>query len=154
MSGTKSAGENQYAATSMSSNPGGRSKTRSFDTSVGGTATTVALNATVNACAAAQDAVLKASRVVESRRIGLARTNESGGAVLSLEIVTNTGTVASTNQPATGGRGVGLTITTTVNTVPDPDVIGTVAVVNGGRGYVVGDIVTRLSATFRVTSVS
>ena len=138
----------------ISSDPGRRDKTQKFDTTVGATQLTLAQNPTVNAAREAVASAVIAAHTTASRRTGLARTNESGGTVLSLEIVTNTGTVASVDQPATGGSGTGLTITTTVNTVPNPDVIGTVAVVAGGRGYVVGDIVARLSATFRVTSVS
>lgn len=66
-----------YGASSMSSDPGGRNKTRSFDTSVGDLPTAVEDDMTVNECAAAQDAVLKASRKVEAGRIGLASSVES-----------------------------------------------------------------------------
>ena len=76
MKGTKPAGETQYGAANTLY-PGRRNKAANFDTSVGATATTVALNATVNACANAQDAILKASRVVTSTAVGLASRTES-----------------------------------------------------------------------------
>jgi hypothetical protein len=155
MRGTKPAGESQYGSASVR-HPGRRDKTQKFDTSIGDTQLVLAQNPTINTARAAEAAAVVAARAVQSRRIGLARTNESGGQVLTLEIVSGgSGYSNGTNIVATGGSGTGLT----VNLTQAAGVV-TAAVVgnNAGRGYVVGDLLSENSVagtglSLRVASI-
>jgi hypothetical protein len=144
----------------ISSDPGRRNKTQKFDTSVGSKDLVLAQNPTINEARAAVASSVIADRVVSSRRIGLARSNESGGQVLELQIVnggTNYNFTSPTaNTATTGGNGTGLTI----NYTRTSGVVTAVAVGNNsGRGYVVGDLVTSTLAggsgvSVQITSVS
>jgi hypothetical protein len=156
MRGTKPAGETQYGAANVR-HPGRRDKTQKFDTSIGDTQLTLAQNPTINTARAAEAAAVVSARAVQSRRIGLARTNESGGQVVTLEIVNGgTGYSNGTNVATTGGSGVGLTVNLT-----QAAGIVTAAVVgnSAGRGYVVGDLISENTVagtglSLRVTSVA
>jgi hypothetical protein len=164
MRGTKPAGESQYGDANTL-HPGRRCKIQKFDTSIG--VQDVSLTDGVDTIlvplndvrAEVADLVLS-ERGVASRETGLASTEESGGQVLSLEIVSGGSGYSfsspTANTATTGGNGKGLTI----NYTRTSGVVTAVAIGNSaGRAYTVGDLVTSTltggtGVSVRVTAVA
>lgn len=140
----------------ISNAPGRRDQIEGVDTIAGESSSALLAATTVEEAYEAIASIAIADRTVAYRRIGRARTIESGGGILTATLVSGgTGYSNVTGVSLVGGNGSGAKATITQS----GGVVNNFTITTPGQGYVVGDILTENSIagsglSIRVTSVS
>lgn len=140
----------------ISNAPGRRDAAQTIDTIADQTSAGITGATTVAQAHEAIASIAIADRTVAYRRIGRARTIESGGGILTGTLVSGgTGYSNATGVNLVGGKGSGAKATITQS----GGVVNNFTITTPGQGYVVGDTLTENSIagsglSILVTSVS
>lgn len=140
----------------ISNAPGRRDAAQTIDTIADKTSAGITGATTVAQAHEAIANIAITDRSAEYRRIGRARTIESGGGILTGTLVSGgTGYSNATGVALTGGNGTGAVASITQT----GGVVTSFTITSPGKGYVVGDLLTESTITgsglsIRVTSIS